>query len=117
MTTRSIVWLWDVLRCRMFRQFHPKQVLLEINRSPARNGHAAPCSDALLLLRLLPLQCARSRFNHRDKIADCPECVGNASRHCEGTSNRNVGLHEIVIGIVECDRSFEVFQLLGKCVG
>ncbi len=51
------------------------------------------------------------------KIADCPESVRDASGHRWRATNRNVGLHEIVIGVVQSDRRFEVFQFLGKRIG
>ena len=48
------------------------------------------------------------------KIADCPERISDASGHCWSTANRDIGFHEIVIGVVQRDGSLEVFQFLRK---
>ena len=58
----------------------------------------------------------RSRFNHLNKIADCPEGARDASGHCWRAANRDVGFHEIVIGVVQGDRRFEVFELLRESI-
>ncbi len=52
---------------------------------------------------------ARSRFYHLNEIAHCPQAVCNASGHCWRASNRNVGLHEIVIGVVQGNRSLDTW--------
>ena len=59
---------------------------------------------------------ARSRFNHLNKIADCPEGARFASGHCWRATNGNVRFHQIVISVVQCDRRFEVFELLRESI-
>jgi hypothetical protein len=81
------------------------------------SGCAALYTCASSRLPLAICRCARSRFNHFHKITDCPERVRDASGHCWRAANRNVGLHKIVKGVMQCDPRFEVFQFLGKRIG
>src|SRR6266576_4373776 len=89
----------------------------ETNQPPAQSVHGALCIYASSQLPLAVCRCARSRFNHFHKIANCPERISDASGHCWRASNRDIGFDEIVIGIVKRDSGLEVFQLLRESVG
>jgi hypothetical protein len=50
---------------------------------------------------------ARSRFNHLNKIANCPEGARDASGHCWRATNRDVGLHsdELLSAFLELEET------------
>src|SRR5687768_9053852 len=88
-----------------------------MSRGRALKQSAGPCKSTPAQSIALGSRCVRSRFDPRDQIAHSPRGIFNASGHRWRASHCAIELHEVVIGVMQGDRSAEVLKLFRESIG
>src|SRR5205085_11219251 len=84
--------------------------------APALRMNAAPCSCRRAQPSAAGSRFVRSPFDSRDQIPNRPCGIFDASRHCWRAAHGAVELDEVVIRIMQTDRSAKVFKLFREGV-